>query len=107
MNEELEQLKSQIDNLKNTINEIKEKFVDIDVIVENHKHQGYDRTPVIDLGFGSTDTLTPVSLSYGYGSPEGIISANAGSLYTNLDGGASLTLYVKESGSSDTGWIAK
>lgn len=43
----------------------------------------------------------------GAGTPEGSISAAVGSLYTRTDGGASTTLYVKESGSGNTGWVAK
>jgi hypothetical protein len=43
----------------------------------------------------------------GSGSPEGAVTAPVGSLYTRTDGGASTTLYVKESGTGDTGWIAK
>lgn len=30
-----------------------------------------------------------------------------GSTYHNLDGGAGTTLYVKESGPGNTGWVAK
>ena len=43
----------------------------------------------------------------GSGSPEGVLTANVGSLYTRTDGGASTTLYVKESGTGNTGWVAK
>lgn len=43
----------------------------------------------------------------GYGSPESVITAQVGSLYSRLDGGATTTLYVKTSGSSSTGWTAK
>lgn len=43
----------------------------------------------------------------GTGSPEGSISAPPGSLYTNEAGGAGSTLWIKESGSGNTGWIAK
>lgn len=43
----------------------------------------------------------------GAGSPEGAVSARVGSLYTRTDGGASTTLYVKESGTGNTGWVAK
>lgn len=43
----------------------------------------------------------------GAGSPEGVIAASVGSLYTRTDGGAGTTLYVKESGTSNTGWVAK
>lgn len=43
----------------------------------------------------------------GKGSPEGVVTASVGSLYTRTDGGAGTTLYVKESGAGNTGWIAK
>ena len=42
------------------------------------------------------------------GSPEGVVFAPVGSLYTRTDGGAGTTLYVKESGTgANTGWVAK
>ena len=43
----------------------------------------------------------------GAGSPEGIVIAAVGSLYGRTDGGAGTTLYVKESGTGSTGWVAK
>lgn len=43
----------------------------------------------------------------GAGTPEGVITAGIGSIYTRLDGGAGTTLYVKESGTGNTGWVAK
>jgi hypothetical protein len=43
----------------------------------------------------------------GVGSPEGVISAGVGSLWTRTDGGAGTTLYIKETGSGNTGWVAK
>jgi hypothetical protein len=43
----------------------------------------------------------------GTGTPEGSVTATVGSLFTRTDGGASTTLYCKESGSGNTGWIAK
>ena len=43
----------------------------------------------------------------GRGDPESVVAAPIGSLYTRLDGGADTTLYVKESGSGNTGWAAK
>jgi hypothetical protein len=45
--------------------------------------------------------------SSGSGSPEGVKTAPIGSLYTRTDGGAGTTLYVKESGTGTTGWVAK
>jgi len=43
----------------------------------------------------------------GTGTPEGAVTAAVGSMFTRTDGGASTTLYVKESGAGNTGWIAK
>ena len=57
-------------------------------------------TPIVNL------TAT-VNLSYGTGSPEGTLIAGIGSLYVNLSGGTSTTLYVKTSGTGNTGWTAK
>lgn len=54
------------------------------------------------------DRSTPINGLYtGEGSPEGVVTAIVGSLYARTDGGAGTTLYVKESGVSDTGWAAK
>jgi hypothetical protein len=43
----------------------------------------------------------------GTGSPENVQIAPVGCLYLRKDGGANTTLYIKESGSGSTGWIAK
>lgn len=43
----------------------------------------------------------------GAGTPEGAVTAPVGSLFTRTDGGAATTLYVKESGAGNTGWVAK
>lgn len=43
----------------------------------------------------------------GEGSPEGVVTAPVGTLYRRRDGGATTTLYVKESGTGNTGWVAK
>lgn len=40
-------------------------------------------------------------------SPEGRYTAPVGSLYTRTNGGAGTVLYVKESGTGNTGWVAK
>ena len=43
----------------------------------------------------------------GSGTPEGAVTAPVGTLYLRTDGGAATTLYVKESGTGNTGWVAK
>lgn len=46
-------------------------------------------------------------ITFGLNSPEGVVTASPGSLYLNRAGGAGTSLYVKESGSGNTGWAAK
>jgi len=48
----------------------------------------------------------PVELQ-GAGSPEGVFTAPIGSTYRRTDGGAATSFYVKESGTGNTGWVAK
>lgn len=43
----------------------------------------------------------------GTGTPEGVVTAGVGSLYTRSDGASGTTLYIKESGTGNTGWVAK
>lgn len=45
--------------------------------------------------------------SAGAGTPEGVVTAPIGSLFSRTDGGATTTLYVKTSGAGNTGWTAK
>ena len=52
-------------------------------------------------------TTATVFVTSGTGSPEGSVTAPVGSLWTRTDGGASTTLYIKESGTGNTGWVAK
>ena len=45
--------------------------------------------------------------TFGYGSPEGRDAASVGSTYRKLDGGPGTSHYFKESGTGNTGWVAK
>lgn len=45
--------------------------------------------------------------SAGSGTPEGVVAASVGSTYRRTNGGAGTSFYVKESGSGNTGWVAK
>jgi hypothetical protein len=55
----------------------------------------------------SSGTFQDRGLFVGSGSPEGVVAAQAGSLYCNTAGGVGTTLYVKQSGSGNTGWVGK
>lgn len=47
-------------------------------------------------------------VKFGAGSPEGVITADRGTLYLRTDGSTSTTLYVKTANDgSATGWTAK
>ena len=64
----------------------------------------YDSYNVV---FGGTAFSNHISVAQGTGSPEGVLTAAIGALYVNLSGGTSTTLYVKTSGTGNTGWTAK
>lgn len=53
------------------------------------------------------DAVSPMLTLGGAGSPESVVTASPGALYTRTDGGAGTTLYVKETGTGNTGWVAK
>ena len=63
---------------------------------------GLGNTPDHDTG-----VIDFIPIVRGTGSPEGVVTAGIGTLYTRTDGGVGSTLYVKESGSGNTGWSAK
>lgn len=66
-------------------------------------------TGTIDAKFGGTIAVqgTAAKIYAGTGSPEGVVTASPGSLYLNVSGGNNTTLYVKQSGTGNTGWNAK
>ena len=48
-----------------------------------------------------------VIIRAGTGTPEGAVTAAVGSIFMRTDGGAATSLYVKETGSGNTGWVGK
>lgn len=67
---------------------------------------GFELRP--DFGAIFLSTLNNSALlKIGLGAPEGIVSASQGSIYLRTDGGPTTTLYIKTSGSGNTGWTAK
>lgn len=59
------------------------------------------------LGLDADVTAAEARVLRGAGSPESNVVAPIGTLYLRSDGGAGTTLYVKESGTGNTGWVAK
>jgi hypothetical protein len=71
-------------------------------------------TAVLDSSYSGSITIShdpAVFVGYnltGNGSPHSVVTANPGSRYVSLSGGAGTTLYIKESGTgTNTGWVAK
>lgn len=52
--------------------------------------------------------LLSSNISFGAGVPNGTVTASPGAIYLNTNGGASTTLWVKQSGTNtNTGWVGK
>lgn len=58
-------------------------------------------------GTSVAGTFLGPQIMAGNGSPEGAFTGRVGSLFMRADGGAGTSLYVKESGTGNTGWVAK
>jgi hypothetical protein len=71
----------------------------------------FDSTLNVDgaATFNSTSGITNNGVKWiaGSNSPEGVVTAPVGSLYSRTNGGAGTSLYVKESGAGNTGWVGK
>jgi hypothetical protein len=67
---------------------------------------GHHYSQAIRLGVNVISTTRPFWTTV-TGTPEGVVTAPVGSMVTRTDGGATTTLYVKESGAGNTGWVAK
>jgi parallel beta-helix repeat protein len=57
-------------------------------------------------GANAVDLTNDVYNAWGTNTPEGSVTAGVGSTFQRRNGGASTTLYVKESGTGNTGWRA-
>jgi hypothetical protein len=67
------------------------------------------RTGNLVIGTSGKGIALPGGITWtsGSGSPEGVVTAPVGSLYSRSDGGLLTSLYVKQSGSGNTGWAGK
>lgn len=54
----------------------------------------------------STDMNTAPSIRWGTDSPEGVVTGVVSSLFLRTDGGTDTTMYRKEVGTGNTGWVA-
>lgn len=60
---------------------------------------------IVDVSSGGA--VSSLYQRYGSGTPEGAVTAPVGTIFHRTDGGAATSLYVKESGAGNTGWVAK
>lgn len=61
----------------------------------------------LGMDYSAVDQGSNIIVRYGTGSPEGAVTAAPGSYYLNKSGGAGTTLYVKQTGTGNTGWAGK
>lgn len=71
------------------------------IALTGNRYQGQEFN--FSSGFTSTIPFTQT----GTGTPEGAVSAPIGSMFIRTDGGTGTSRYFKESGTGDTGWVAK
>lgn len=87
--------------------------VDIGNVATNRPRNLYVGTGVFAANLTASGTITATGIATasnfkrGAGSPESVVTGIVGDIYTRTDGGAGTTLYVKESGTGNTGWAAK
>lgn len=60
-----------------------------------------------DVSNNSVVIAGGLQIANGSGSPEGVVTAMNGSMYLRNDGAKGTTFYVKETGTGNTGWVAK
>ena len=74
----------------------------------NHQTKINEIASAVNTAVGTASlTIGSNKISWVTGSPEGAVTGIVGDLALRLDGGASTTLYVKTSGTGNTGWTAK
>jgi hypothetical protein len=80
----------------------------------NHNTGGKTYRMILTLTKGMWDQITTdiaaaaggaAKVKTGSGTPEGVVTSPIGDLFLRTDGGAGTTLYIKESGAGNTGWV--
>jgi hypothetical protein len=94
--------------IKKEIEGIKRRLTSLERRVSTHRHTAVDGTASLSKGI-KVDLeqkiwIGKIFISAGAGSPESRIAANVGSMYLQTNGGSGTTLYIKESGTGNTGW---
>jgi len=74
------------------------------IAVRNSANTGYGSISALDFYHSGSYS---VRWAAGAGSPEGSVTGSPGAMYLRNNGGANTTLYIKESGTGNTGWVGK
>jgi hypothetical protein len=77
-----------------------------DIAVNTYNLLGVEGTQQNSVPIAAYSAAASGQILQGTGTPEGTVTAPPGSIYLNTAGGTSTTLYVKESGTGNTGWRA-
>lgn len=72
------------------------------IVVDNQFINGAPSAP-----YPVSGTIGAIRIYTSTGDPNGTASGPVGSIYLRADGGAGTSLYVKETGTGNTGWVAK
>lgn len=79
-----------------------------------HNNNLFPNMTTMKTGTGALAALEVISGSIGaervllgVGVPENVVTATVGTIYERSDGGAITSIYIKESGTGNTGWVAK
>lgn len=89
------------------LGEYRGQMVEGDIIIKDPELRKGTKSLGWELSYEDLMYKLNEKVKQGAGSPEGVITAPVGALYTRTDGGENTTLYVKESGAGNTGWVAK
>jgi parallel beta-helix repeat protein len=65
------------------------------------------RTDTTTVLINNMEVQNALSTFQNVNSPESVVAAPVGSVYQRTDGGAGTSIYIKESGTGNTGWVAK
>jgi len=88
------------------------RFINLTEVTTGTVHfQGCETIPQNDIddpnGIIAGTYLVNTLIQTGNGTPEGSVVGSVGSVFLRLNGGSNTVLYIKESGTGNTGWVAK
>lgn len=96
----MDELELKIQSLESKVSDLVTRLDDAIRLLQEHQHTSYDGT----TGLRLQDLELIIQ---GNGSPENVVTANVGHIYLRRDGGTTSAFYVKETGTTASGWVNK